>query len=63
MVKIDDKLLDLRVCFVPAMYGETLTLRHRAQSRDIFAAGALRAARWVIGREPGLYDMRDVLAG
>ncbi|MFQ5806984.1 MAG: 4-hydroxy-tetrahydrodipicolinate reductase, partial [Phycisphaerae bacterium] len=41
--------------------GETLTLRHRAQSRDIFAAGALRAARWIIGRKPGLYDMRDVL--
>ena len=46
-----------------AAAGETLTLRHRAQSRDIFAAGALRAARWIIGRQPGLYDMRDVLAG
>lgn len=46
-----------------AAAGETLTLRHRAQSRDIFAAGALRAARWIIGREPGLYHMRDVLAG
>jgi len=42
--------------------GETLTLRHQAQSRDIFAAGALRAARWVAGRPPGLYQMRDVLA-
>ncbi len=46
-----------------AAAGETLTLRHRAQSRDVFAAGALRAARWIIGREPGLYDMRNVLAG
>jgi 4-hydroxy-tetrahydrodipicolinate reductase len=45
-----------------ASTGETLTLRHRAHSRDIFAAGALHAARWVIGREPGLYHMRDVLA-
>jgi 4-hydroxy-tetrahydrodipicolinate reductase len=42
--------------------GETLTLRHQAQSRDIFALGALRAARWVVGRPPGLYHMRDVLA-
>lgn len=41
--------------------GETLTLRHRAQSRDIFASGALHAARWVVEQPPGLYDMRDVL--
>lgn len=45
-----------------AATGETLILRHQAQSRDIFAAGALRAARWVAGRKAGLYDMRDVLA-
>ncbi|MEP0845329.1 MAG: 4-hydroxy-tetrahydrodipicolinate reductase [Phycisphaerae bacterium] len=43
--------------------GEVLTLGHRAASRDIFAAGALRAARWVVGRQPGLYSMRDVLSG
>lgn len=42
--------------------GETLTLHHRAQSRDIFAAGALRAARWAVQQPPGLYHMRDVLA-
>ncbi len=40
---------------------ESLTLRHRAFSRDTFAAGALRAARWLQGRPAGLYDMRDVL--
>jgi 4-hydroxy-tetrahydrodipicolinate reductase len=40
---------------------ESLTLRHRAFSRDAFAAGALRAARWLQGRIPGLYCMRDVL--
>ena len=45
-----------------AASGETLTLRHRASSRDIFAAGALRAARWIAGRPPGLYRMTDVLA-
>jgi len=41
--------------------GERLELTHRAVSRDTFARGALRAAHWVIGKAPGLYDMRDVL--
>lgn len=41
--------------------GERLELVHRAHSRDNFARGALRAARWVVGQPPGLYDMQDVL--
>jgi 4-hydroxy-tetrahydrodipicolinate reductase len=41
--------------------GERLELTHRATSRDQFASGALRAATWVVGRTPGLYDMGDVL--
>ena len=41
--------------------GERLELTHRAHSRDTFARGALRAARWVAGRPPGLYSMADVL--
>jgi len=41
--------------------GETLEFVHRAQSRDTFAVGALRAAKWVIGQPPGFYTMRDVL--
>jgi len=41
--------------------GERLEITHRATSRDQFARGALRAARWVVGRAPGLYDMQDVL--
>jgi 4-hydroxy-tetrahydrodipicolinate reductase len=40
---------------------ERLELTHRASSRDTFARGAIRAARWVIGKSPKLYDMRDVL--
>ncbi len=43
--------------------GERIELSHRALSRDGFAAGALRAARWVVGRPPGLYAMADVLKG
>jgi 4-hydroxy-tetrahydrodipicolinate reductase len=41
--------------------GERLELTHRAASRETFARGALRAAHWVKGKKPGLYDMRDVL--
>ncbi len=41
--------------------GERLELSHRALSRDNFAAGAVRAAAWVVGRPPGLYGIKDVL--
>lgn len=40
---------------------ERIELGHRATSRAIFAAGALRAAAWVVGKPPGRYDMLDVL--
>lgn len=42
--------------------GERIEITHRAHSRDNFAHGALRAAAWVVGRPPGLYDFLDVLA-
>ncbi|MEK6683028.1 MAG: 4-hydroxy-tetrahydrodipicolinate reductase [Nitrospirota bacterium] len=41
--------------------GERIEITHRAHSRDNFARGALLAARWIVGRPPGLYDMMDVL--
>ena len=41
--------------------GERLELTHRAESRTIFAHGAVRAALWLVGREPGRYTMGDVL--
>ena len=41
--------------------GERLELSHHAESRAIFARGALRAARWIVGQPPGLYSMQDVL--
>jgi len=41
--------------------GETVTLNHTAHSPDTFAYGALRAAKWLIGKKPGLYSMADVL--
>lgn len=42
-------------------YGERLELTHRATDRMIFARGAVRAALWVAGKGPGLYDMFDVM--
>lgn len=41
--------------------GETISLGHIAHGREGFAAGALRAAEWLIGKEPGQYSMADVL--
>ena len=41
--------------------GERVEISHRAENRATFAGGALRAASWVGHREPGLYDMQDVL--
>ena len=41
--------------------GERVELIHRATDRDVFARGALRAARWLAGRNPGIHSMADVL--
>src|SRR6476646_478671 len=41
--------------------GESLELTHRAANRGIFAGGALRAAKWIINKPPGMYSMQDVL--
>src|SRR5262249_34087042 len=41
--------------------GEQLELTHRAASREIFARGALGAAKWITQKRPGLYSMQDVL--
>ena len=40
---------------------QTLTLRHEAHDRALFAEGALTAARWILTKEPGLYQMEQVL--
>ena len=47
------------VCF----YGEDeiITVAHSARSRKVFASGALKAARWLIGQPAGMYDMHDLL--
>lgn len=40
---------------------ERVELTHKAQGREAFAAGALKALAWAAGKAPGIYDMRDVL--
>jgi 4-hydroxy-tetrahydrodipicolinate reductase len=54
-----DAVGDHHVIFASA--GERLELSHRATNRAIYAKGAVRAARWVIGRPPGIYGMKEVL--
>lgn len=44
-----------------AANGERVELTHKASSRETFANGALRAAAWIHGRAPGIYDMQNVL--
>ena len=41
--------------------GEHIEITHRAESRDAFAHGALKAAQWIAGKKAGLYGMADVL--
>src|SRR5690606_24140839 len=41
--------------------GERLELTHRATSRDVFAAGAIAAARYLQAQKPGLYELSDML--
>ena len=41
--------------------GETVTLNHTANNRDTFVRGALRAAKWLVGKKPASYSMADVL--
>jgi 4-hydroxy-tetrahydrodipicolinate reductase len=54
-----DAVGDHHVVFAGA--GERLELSHRAASRVVYAKGAVQAARWVVGRPPGLYGLTEVL--
>lgn len=41
--------------------GERIEITHRAHSREMFSQGAIKAVKWIVDREPGLYGMKDVL--
>lgn len=58
-VRLGDIVGDHTVMF--AGNGERIELTHRAHSRDAFAKGALDAAKFLIGKNPGLYTMSDVI--
>lgn len=58
-VRAGDIVGDHTVTF--AAEGERVEITHKASSRMSFARGAVRAAGWVAGQAPGLYDMQDVL--
>lgn len=59
-VRAGDVVGDHTVLF--AAEGERVEITHKASSRMTFAKGAVRAALWLEGRAPALYDMQDVLA-
>ena len=44
-----------------AGHDEVITISHTAQSKEVFAAGAVRAARFLYGKAPGLYDMNSIM--
>jgi len=58
-IRAGDIVGDHTVLF--AAEGERVEITHKASSRMAFARGAVRAAAWLAGRTPGLYDMQDVL--
>jgi 4-hydroxy-tetrahydrodipicolinate reductase len=58
-LRIGDVVGDHAVAF--GTVGERIELTHRASSRETFARGALRAAKWAVAQKPGLYDMQNVL--
>jgi len=58
-VRLGDIIGDHTVIF--AGNAERIEIKHQAHSRDLFALGALKAAKWVVGKGAGLYSMQDVL--
>ncbi len=42
---------------------ESVSITHHAESRDVFVAGALRAAKWIVRRKPGYHTMQEMLFG
>jgi 4-hydroxy-tetrahydrodipicolinate reductase len=59
VIRAGDLVGEHRVLFAGA--GEQLELTHRATDRAVLARNALKAARWLVGRPPGHYSMRDIL--
>jgi 4-hydroxy-tetrahydrodipicolinate reductase len=58
-IRVSDNVGEHTIIF--SLMGETLEFTHRAHSRDCYARGAVRAAKYLITKKPGLYTMADVL--
>ncbi len=58
-LRVGDTVGDHKVIF--GNLGETVELVHSAHSRDTFAAGAVKAAKFIVNKPPGLYEMKDVI--
>ncbi|MEE9487306.1 MAG: 4-hydroxy-tetrahydrodipicolinate reductase [Candidatus Brocadiales bacterium] len=58
-LRVGDTVGEHRVIF--GNLGETVELVHNAHSRDTFAVGAIRAAKFIVNKPPGLYGMKDVI--
>lgn len=58
--RIDEVVGDHRIVFESDV--DKIELFHSAKTRDIFAQGAVRAAKWVVVQEPGIYSMKEVLS-
>jgi 4-hydroxy-tetrahydrodipicolinate reductase len=58
-IRVSDNVGEHTIIF--SLMGETLEFTHRAHSRDCYARGAVRAAKYLITQKPGLYNMADVL--
>ena len=59
-IRVGDNVGEHTIVF--STLGETLELTHRAHSRDCYVRGALQAAKFLAGKPPGRYEMKDVLA-
>ncbi len=60
-IREDEIVGDHEVIFDSSL--DTIKLSHSAKTRDIFAEGALCAAKWLIKKKSGLFDMQDVVEG
>lgn len=58
-LRLGDEIGRHTVCF--GGLGEELQISHKANTRDVFVRGALSAAKWLAGKQPGRYAMKDVL--
>lgn len=60
-IREDEIIGDHEILF--AREGEEIRLSHSALTREIFAKGAIHASKWIVGKQPGLYSMDDVIFG